>query len=294
MNQSNKKYSRPLPSLNALRSFEATARLGSVTLAASELFVTPSAVSHQIHKLEENLGQPLIGFANGKLQLSEAGSALLPGLSDGFMRIREAVELLNRQEEYSSLTLVLRPFFASHWLAPRLHRFWEAYPHIGLRMRYMLEQDETGTSRADLSIEWHRSEPSSVSCVRLMPAFLTIFCNPSLIAPDGPLAHPENLADQTFYRETKQDYWGDWLALAGVPDLKPARTLFLDDGTIRVQAAIEGKGIELSVGDFLSNELQSKRLVAPFNDIQIEGYYFLVHRTDLISANAQAFQDWLP
>jgi len=286
--------SRPLPSLNALRSFEATARLGSVTHAASELCVTPSAVSHQIHKLEEALNRPLINFANGKLQLSDWGAALLPGLTDGFMRIRESVDLLERKEEFSSLTVVVRPFFASHWLTPRLHRFWEAHPNIGLRMRYMLEPTENSSGRADVSIEWHPSTPPNVTSVKLIPGFLTAFCSPSIAKTDeGQAITPQDLANETFFRESHRDFWGAWLSLAGVPDLKPKHTVFLDDGTIRLQAAMEGKGFDLSVRNFLSDELDNNLLVAPFSDIQLEGHYYLVHHTNPISSKVKAFQDWL-
>lgn len=282
-----------LPSLNALRSFEATARLGSVTRASRELCVTPSAVSHQIHKLEECLNRPLIGFTNGKLQLSEWGAALLPGLTDGFMRIRGAADLLEHKAGFSTLTVVSRPFFASRWLTPRLSRFWEAHPNIGLRMRYMLEPMEYGSGRADVSIEWHRSAPTNVPSVRLMPGFLTPVHGPSLTAPNGSILRLEDLTSQILFRETNEDNWGKWLELAGVPDLVSERMVFLDDGSIRLQAVMEGKGIDLTVCDFLAHELSENLLVAPFKEIQLEGYYFLVHHTNTISSKAQAFQDWL-
>ena len=116
---SGEKKRKPLPSLNALRSFETTARLGSVTKAAEELCVTPSAVSHQIRKLEESFGHTLIDFSDGKAALTEWGAALHPGLSNGFMRIREAVDLLEDRDKIKTLTIAARPLFASKWLSPR-------------------------------------------------------------------------------------------------------------------------------------------------------------------------------
>lgn len=293
MSSQNNIKSKPLPSINALRSFEATARLGSVTSAASELCVTPSAVSHQIHKLEDYLDRSLIGFTNGKLQLSDWGATLLPGLTDAFMRIRESVDLMERHEKYSSLTVVLRPFFASHWLSRRLLSFWESHPDISLRMRYMLEQMESGYGNADVSIEWHRFRQEDVNYVELFPSFLTPICCPSLVAPNGPISLPGDLANQTLYHEADNDLWREWLTLAGVPNLVPRQNVFLDDGTIRLQAAIEGHGIELSVSGFLTHELENKLLIAPFEHLQLEGYYFLVHHTKPISTNARAFQNWL-
>ncbi len=284
---------KPLPSINALRSFEATARLGSVTSAASELCVTPSAVSHQIHKLEDYLGRSLLEFSKGRLRLSYWGSTLLPGLSDGFMRIREAVDLLERQQRYSSLTVVLGPFFASYWLSPRLLRFWESHPDISLRMQYMMGPKESGSANVDLSIEWHRDRQEGANCVKLVPGFVTAFCSPSLVAPNGPVSRPEDIINQTLYHESDNDLWHDWLCLAGISNPAPRENVFLDDGKIRLQATIEGRGVDLSVKSFLNYELENDLLVAPFDHIELEGHYYLIHHKSPISSNAQAFQNWL-
>ncbi|MEM0950154.1 MAG: LysR substrate-binding domain-containing protein [Pseudomonadota bacterium] len=282
----------PLPSINALRSFETTARLGSVTKAADELCVTPSAVSHQIRKLEESFDRTLIDFADGKASLTEWGAALLPGLSDGFMRIREAVHLLQGQQHAPSLTIAARPLFASKWLSPRLGRFWDAHPYIALRMRYLTQKFEESEDRADASIEWYAEQPTNANCVRLFPAALAPVCSPTLTIDRRVESLPECLSDFVLLRETHQDYWRDWLQQIGAPGYQPPQTVFLDDGSIRLNAAIEGKGIDMTVPRFLEQEFAENLLLEPFPVSRLEGHYYLLLPKQL-NANIAAFRDWV-
>ncbi len=286
-----KTYS-PLPSINALRSFETTARLGSVTKAADELCVTPSAVSHQIRKLEDGFDRSLIEFADGKAMLTEWGATLLPGLSDGFMRIRDAVHLLQDQRNTQTLTIAARPLFASKMLSPRLDRFWEMHPDIALRMRYLTQEFENSDERADISIEWYADPPADAACVQLFAAALSPVCSPSLHIDTDMANLPDSLNGFTLLRETHQDYWRDWLTQIGASDFQPERTAFLDDGSIRLSAAIAGKGIDLSVPYFLEQEFADGRLTEPFPDFRLSGHYYLLFPKHL-SENAGAFRDWI-
>lgn len=284
----------PLPSMNALRSFEATARLGSVTRAARELFVTPSAVSHQVRKLEETLGSPLIAFANGRAQLTEHGAMLLPGLSDGFLRIRGAVELFHDLDRVRTLTVVARPFFASRWLSHRLHRFWDKHPEVGLRMRYLLAPSDDDDPTVDASIEWFPAAPRNPrdDCTRLMRSDLSAVCSAALDWPRGGARDPQDIAKLVLLRESHTDFWGNWLAEAGQPNLRTNKAMVLDDGNIRLQACIAGKGIDLSIPEFLHREFAEGLLIEPFPEIRVKGYYYLVMRK-AASAASVAFQSWI-
>jgi LysR family glycine cleavage system transcriptional activator len=287
-----KKKRKPLPSINALRSFETTARLGSVTKAAEELGVTPSAVSHQIRKLEESFDQPLIDFSDGKATLTEWGSALCPGLTDGFMRIRDAVYLLEERSNIKALTIAARPLFASKWLSQRLNRFWDMHPNIALRMRYLTQKFEASGDTADASIEWYAEPPRDANCVQLFRADLSPVCSPSLTIDTRVESLPESLRAFVLLGESYQDYWRDWLRQMHAPDFQPEHTAFLDDGSIRLDAAIAGKGIDMSVPRFLGFELASKLLVEPFPDARLKGgYYLMIPKNP--SVKAIAFQAWL-
>lgn len=280
--------------MKALRSFEAAARLGSVTRAAQELFVTPSAVSHQIRKLEESLGRPLIAFANGQAQLTEHGTMLLPGLSDGFLRIHGAIGLFHDLDRVRTLSVVARPFFASRWLSQRLHRFWEKYPEISLRMCYMLTPPDDDDPSLDVSIEWFPATPRNMrdDCTRLMRADLSAVCSAALDWSDGRPRHPQDIAEMVLLRESLTDFWSRWLAMAGLPPSRTDRAMILDDGNIRLQACIAGKGIDLSIIEFLHHEFAEGLLIDPFPEIRVEGYYYLVMRK-AASAASIAFQTWI-
>lgn len=286
------KKRKPLPSINALRSFETTARLGSVTKAAEELFVTPSAVSHQIRKLEERFDRKLVDFAGGQVTLTEWGSVLFPGLTDGFMRIREAIYLLEDRSTIETLTIAARPLFASKWLSPRLDRFWEMHPDIALRMRYLTQRFDPSRDTADASIEWYAESPRDANYIQLFAADLAPVCSPSLKIDTTIESLPESLNRVVVLRETSQDYWQNWLKQMNAPDFQPEHTAFLDDGSIRLKTAMAGKGIDLSVPSFLEQELASKLLIEPFPDARLEGGYYLMLPGNP-SATAITFRDWL-
>ena len=125
---------RRLPPLNALRAFEAAARHLSFSAAASELHVTPAAISHQIKALEDDLGVKLFRRLNREVQLTDAGQACLPGLRDGFDRITEAVGLALRQDAGGILTVSSSPAVAAKFLVPRVEKFRTLHPEIDLRV----------------------------------------------------------------------------------------------------------------------------------------------------------------
>ena len=125
---------RRLPSLNALRAFEAAARHLSFTKAAQELSVTQAAVSHQVKALEERLGIKLFHRRNRALLLSEAGQAYLPPLREAFDLLAAATERLLAHESSGALTVSSLSSFAATWLVPRLKRFRELHSDIEVRL----------------------------------------------------------------------------------------------------------------------------------------------------------------
>ncbi|MCP4391602.1 MAG: hypothetical protein GY802_25125, partial [Gammaproteobacteria bacterium] len=191
-----------------------------------------------------------------------------------------------------TLTIDSRPFFASKWLSPRLDRFWDKHPDIALRMRYMLEKYRNPGDIGEASIEWHRDAPDSVNSIRLMPAALTPVCSPDLAWEHDQKNLPECLNDQVLLREAHGDFWRDWFIQIGAPDFKPERTAFLDDGSIRLLSCISGKGIDLSVANFLQREFADNLLVEPFPEHRLHGHYYLI-LPKFPSPNIVAFKEWI-
>lgn len=191
------------PPLAALRAFEAVARHGSLKAAAGELAVTPSAVSHQIKALEADLGITLLVRLNRAVQLTEAGRLLSLGLSDGFTRLREAVDRVRPNRGAETLTVSCGPPFAAKWLAPRLGDFLSRFPHVDLRIAANLSRSDLDSGEADVAIRLSREVEQLLYAVDLWPERVTIMASPDAFRRYGvtvradlvtaPLIHDDSL-----------------------------------------------------------------------------------------------------
>src|SRR3974377_671632 len=139
-----------LPPLGALRAFEAAARHQSFSKAAEELHVTPAAVSHQIHSLEQDLGGRLFHRLNRSIELTASARVLLPGLTEAFAGIQSSVSRLRAHNDTGTLTVTASPSFAAKWLVLRLHRFQERCPEVDVRIS--ATDDVVALTTADFAI----------------------------------------------------------------------------------------------------------------------------------------------
>ena len=143
-----------LPSLNALRAFEAAARHLSFSRAADELNVTKAAVSHQVKALEEALGLPLFRRLNRALLLTDAGQTLFPSITEALGLMQSAVDRLHKRDRTGELTVTTLDSFAAIWLVPRLSRFRQAHPEIDVRIATSDESIDFAQSDVDLAIRY--------------------------------------------------------------------------------------------------------------------------------------------
>jgi LysR family glycine cleavage system transcriptional activator len=285
---------RRLLPLNALRAFDATSRHMRLSGAAAELHVTPSAISHLIRRLEEDLGVPLFRRVSRRLVLTETGQRLAPGVQEAFARLVKSVDEVRGDAEGGTLTVSLRPHFAVKWLTPRLSRFWEAHPEVELRLHHTIRQVDFASQEADLAIEWGRGERPALECTLLVPGKLTPVCSPALLEGAHPLRTPADLRHHTLLRETDHDSWVEWLALAGEVENAPHHNLYIDDSNVRIQAAVDGQGVELGCIALITDDLAAGRLVMPF-DLTLDAFsYYVVHpRRRTLSAKTEVFRRWL-
>ena len=143
-----------LPPLTALRAFEAAARHMSFAKAADELHVTPAALSFQIKSLEEHLGAPVFHRLNRAVELTEAGRALAPGISEGFQSLNAAWRTAQRLTNETTLMVTAGPAFTAKWLAPRFYEFARAHPEIDLRFSATLRNLDFGRDEVDVAIRF--------------------------------------------------------------------------------------------------------------------------------------------
>ena len=170
-----------LPSLNAMRAFEAAARHLSFSRAADELHVTKAAVSHQVKALEEELGLPLFRRLNRALMLTDAGQTLYPAVSEALGIMGTAVARLKRQDEAGGLTVTMLDSFAAIWLVPRLGRFRTLHPEIDVRISTSDDSVDFAQSDVDLAIRYGAGRWPGVHAERIMTEEIFPVCAPALL-----------------------------------------------------------------------------------------------------------------
>lgn len=143
---------RRLPSLNAVKAFEAAARSKSFTRAAEELFVTPGAVSQQVKALEAELGLKLFNRERQRLVITEAGREYLAVVRDALDQIALGTECLTQRQRSGVLTVSVSPDFAAKWLVGRLGRFAESHPEIDLRVAASDQRVDFAREDVDLAV----------------------------------------------------------------------------------------------------------------------------------------------
>ena len=292
------------PPLNALRAFEAAARHLSLTKAAVELSVTPTALSHQIRGLEDHLGVKLFDRGVRSIALTAAGKALHPGLQAGFLHIRDALASLSRLGDLRVLVISTSPGFTSKWLAPRLWRFSIAHPEIDVRVSSSLNNANFITDGVDAAVRnlaVDAAQDETLEVEKLVDLRLAPVCSPAFAKKHGPFRSPGMLKglplihDESLLARAAVPSWADWLAAAGVRDADVSRGLRFNSADHALEAAAEGAGVLLTFDALAHDDLRAGRLVMPFDLALPSGrcYAFVCPKNRRDSANVQAFRAWL-
>lgn len=287
-----------LPSLNGLRAFEAAARHLSFTKAADELSVTQTAISHQIKRLEEELGLRLFIRQNRTLALTAQARDYLPGIRAAFQDLRLATERLKRKENENVLTVSTLTSFATKWLVPRLSRFQELHPAIDVRVTTSTALVDFARDGVDVGIRYGRGKWDRLRADWLLADELFPVCSPALLKGNPPLRKPEDLANHTLLHTTHdmEDDWRVWLTAACLPaNLSTQPGLTFDLALMTVQAAIDGLGVAIGRTAFVENDIAKGRLVVPFEmTLPIDfGYYLVCPDAAADTPKIAAFRDWL-
>ncbi|SEO15793.1 transcriptional regulator GcvA [Pseudomonas sp. ok266] len=284
-----------LPSLKGLRAFETVARHMSFTKAAEELNVTQTAVSHQIRRLETELGGPLFLRLNEGLVLSEDGHAYLPGVRAAFHELRYSTEQLLASRDKSVLTISTLVSFASKWLLPRLPSFQQAFPAIDVRISAVTELVDFRKGTIDAAIRYGRGDWKGLRGDFLMSDDVFPVCSPALAKT---LRTPADLANHALLQvsgATAGD-WSAWLRAAGQrPQLAEGPRLTFDLALMAVQAAVDGQGVCIGRSTYVEDDLRAGRLVAPF-DLRLQdelGFYLVAPHETAQSKKIVAFRTWL-
>src|SRR4051795_3886537 len=287
-----------LPSLNGLRAFEAAARHLSFTNAASELNVTQTAISHQIRRLEEELGIRLFIRQNRALALTPEARDYLPGVRAAFNDLRLATDRLLRKNDDRVLTVSTIASLAAKWLLPRLTDFQEQHPGIDVHITTSTGLVDFQRDNVDAAIRYGRGQWPGLRADWLMAGEIFPVWRPALLKGNKPLKCPEDLRDHVLLHTSNanSDDWRLWLTVAGLPaDFSKQPGVTFDMIFMTVQAAIDGLGVAMGRTAYVQEDIAKGRLVVPFKlAFPVDAGFYLVSpagRND--PPKLAAFRQWL-
>ncbi len=282
---------RRIPPIQCLLTFEALARLRSVTQTAEELCVTPSAVSHRVRQLEQILGTRLFGRAD--FSLTTDGNAYLA-------HVREGLGALQRFPGNSAapgrrrLKLAVTPTFARVILIPRLRQFTEAYPEIDLALQVSIPLLDVVAEDCDLMVRFGTGRYADVEHIELARDTVTVLASPSFVREHGPFERPEDLEGLPLLRSPLEP-WRPWFAAAGLAWAEPGEGSQFNDIGLMCDAAAAGMGIAPVRHKLGAPWLENGSLVRLFDiDVPSPHAYFLCWETGAMDRwECVAFAEWL-
>lgn len=278
---------RKLPSLNALKAFEAAGRHGRMTVAADELNVTHSAVSRQVQHLEDVLGVSLFEGPKNRLQLTDAGTTLLAGLTSAFDQIDMSVRSVADAED-GPLDVSCPGTFTMRWLIPRLYRFQADHPRIDVRLTASSRPVDFLRDGFDVAIRVGAAPwPAGADVIPLFPE------------QTGPVLSPTiaGAADEGFagvpilHTRTRLRAWDDWLLRSGFIIGGGARVEY-EHFYFMLEAAGGGLGVCIAPWPYVTSDIGLGRLVAPFGFVESSQDYVALRRSRR-SRKSTLFCEWL-
>ncbi|PWB35321.1 LysR family transcriptional regulator [Pseudomonas sp. SDI] len=274
------------PPLNALRGFEAAARLGSFHQAAQELHLTQSAISQQIRSLETFLEQPLFYRSGRSVSLTDAGHDLLSTTQSMLQQLAVGIRRLEQYRKPNQLVVNTTPAFSRHWLLPRLGDFHRQHPEVDLWLFTSFEPPDMATQTIDLAIRDDLSAQAE--------------CSYKVLHSDQlyPAAHPDVLAQPpeqrtTLHGEREMD-WSHWLVEGGAEVGQRSHGLNFSDPGLLLDAACSGLGIAL-VSRLLAQQAHDEGRLLALVEQRVRGpnWACLIHRDSEHDPLTRLFSEWL-
>lgn len=287
---------RRLPPLNALRAFEATARLSSVTAAAQELGVTHSAISQQVRQLEDYMGRRLFHRPGRRVEPTTAGRALLQDVTAAFDQIANASERLTHRGARRILTVKAPPCFALRWLVPRIVDFQRQHQGLELRVDTSASDSAGRPDRIhDVVICREESNWPGYLCRPLLDDRRVVVIG-SQLADHYSLARPADLNQLTLLQtRPASNEWQRWFERYGESAHNTPEGPVFDDLTLALEAAFTGLGAVIAPLALVEKDLLQGRLVAPFPELALPGgaFYLLCRRDDAAQRGPRELLRWL-
>jgi len=281
-------------SLKALQTFEAAGEHLSMSRAAEALSVTQSAVSHQVRKLEEELGTTLFTRSGRNLRLTVEGDRLFRSIRRTFRELRHDVETFTEEFFDGELVIAAPPTFTTLWLLPRLAEFRERFPKLKFRLRTMPVPPPPTLPDADVVVQFGTHNRPDMRVTTFVDTNYTPFCAPQTLQRRSQLS-PADLAAETLIHDDNGEAWARWLAAVGLDGLQPADEIHVEKSIDALHLARIGAGFAINDQIITSNWISEGHLIQPFGQA-VESYdkFYIVtgHEPDMKPA-AREFEAWL-
>jgi LysR family transcriptional regulator, glycine cleavage system transcriptional activator len=294
---------RNIPGTGSLRAVEAAGRHLSFTRAASELHLTPAAISHQIKEFEEQIGVKLFTRTSRTMRLTAAGEILHAAVSEALENLTRAVAKLQRTRNASRIKVTASASIAAKWLVPRLDEFMKKMPEADVRIDVSDRVRDFDRDEIDVAIRFGNGQYPGHKVDRLFDNTIFPVCSPALLKSKQPLKQPRDLLQHMLIHVEWSGQgitwpnWRMWMLAAGVSDFNPGPGLHLDHSGLALQAAIDGQGVALGDSSLVADDLAAGRLVQPFA-LTIKGppqfaYYVLSPLELANEPMVRAFREWI-
>ncbi len=287
---------RRLPPLNALKAFEAAARLESFSRAADELCVTRGAIGQQIKALEDYLGVELFDRSSHRIRLAPAGQSLLPVATYALDALAQEAAKLRKSGLQGRITVAAAPAFGSKWLLSHLADFLQVHPEIDVRVESLLVYSQELPADCDLAIAYGFGDGEDHLVQQLGPSYYAPICSPRLLnSVSKAIRAASDLDALRLIHDDDGSRWRRWLSAAQAPTVNPMKGLFLDNFVYAIDAALAGLGVILADPITTGADLKSGNLVRILDDFYPDkgGYSIVIPHAKRANPLVMAFHSWL-
>ena len=287
---------RRLPPFAAIRAFEAAARHCNLRLAAEELFLSLSAVSHQVKSLEQFLGVQLFNRTRNTLELTAAGHSYMKVLAEALDMIASATARTEAVRNTTSISINLFPSLAVLWLMPRLATFYELCPHVDVNVLTSLDPLSFRSGLIEVAIRYEEIARAASGTPILFEEKIYPVCSPHYASHAGLMEKTATFDNVTVIQcQTSPNEWEDWFKSANATGIKPFRVLNVDNRALAVQAAESGLGVAMGRTPFAQKLLAQGKLCRLTEKPLATGFAYTLYLSDsaVRSPAIKAFSSWL-
>ncbi|MCI5077850.1 LysR substrate-binding domain-containing protein [Oricola sp.] len=285
-----------MPSFKQLRALEAAVRHRSFKRAASELFVTQAAISHQIKALEDTLGLAL--FVRGTREVRPTGEAesYAERLGEAFALIAAATAEIDRKRMTGRLRLSVAPFYGNRWLLPRLERFRALYPELEIEAALSFDLVDFAASSVDAAVRFGAGDWPGLRCIPIHGDCVGPVCAPKLLAGRAPDLDPAEIAAMPLVTATQwHEDWPTWFEAVGFAPPADLKITSYDNRAFAFDAALSGNGVFLGDIRMTASDEEAGHLVRlhPLMIERPQGIHLVYPETRIRDPRIEALGEWM-